>query len=80
MNQWHTCETTHCRSGWTIHLAGEAGYKLEKEVGPNVAGALITLASCAYLNSRVPNFYATNEAALADIRTCAEKEATGATL
>jgi uncharacterized protein YjbI with pentapeptide repeats len=74
MSQWHTCETTHCRAGWAIHLAGAAGYKLEKEVGASVAGALISLRSCPFLE-RVPNFYATNEAALEDIRNCAAKEA-----
>ena len=25
MGQWHSCETTHCRAGWAIHLTGEAG-------------------------------------------------------
>ncbi|MEO6046015.1 MAG: pentapeptide repeat-containing protein [Candidatus Kapaibacterium sp.] len=73
MGNWHSCDTTHCRAGWTIHLAGEAGYALEKAVGPNVAGALISLASCDYLE-RVPNFYASAEDALADIRACAERE------
>lgn len=29
MSTWHTCETTHCRAGWVVHLAGEAGKALE---------------------------------------------------
>jgi hypothetical protein len=38
-----------------------------------MAGALITQASCPWLE-RVPNFYASNEGALADIQECAERE------
>src|ERR1051326_7011041 len=66
MGAWHTCATTHCRAGWAITLAGEAGRKLEKRYGPAAAGALI------YAKSRpgvpIPNFYAGDEAALADIK------------
>src|SRR6266542_829900 len=29
MNEWHTCKNTHCRAGWVVTLAGEAGGKLE---------------------------------------------------
>src|SRR5204862_414352 len=25
MDNWHTCETRHCRAGWAIVLAGESG-------------------------------------------------------
>ena len=28
MSAWHTCDTTHCRAGWVVHLAGEAGKAL----------------------------------------------------
>src|SRR5690349_13917122 len=45
MSQWHTCETTHCRAGWAITLAGERGVELERRVGPFVAGRLIYLVS-----------------------------------
>ena len=66
---WHSCETTHCRAGWAIHLAGKAGSKLEASVGSCVAGALI------YAKSRpdkpVPNFFACNSDALADLQACA---------
>ena len=72
MNQFHVCETTHCRAGWAIHLAGEAGRKLEKAIGPNAAGALI------YAKSRpgkpVPNFFALNEAAMQDMQECAKEQ------
>src|SRR5689334_12019206 len=30
MKAWHSCDTTHCRAGWVIHLAGKAGYELEQ--------------------------------------------------
>ena len=65
METWHTCETTHCRAGWAIHLAGEAGKVLESFVGPAVAGTLIYLASRPGVP--VPDFYASNEAAMASI-------------
>lgn len=70
MTEWH-CGTTHCRAGWAIHLAGEAGYKLENELGPAVAGALIYQASDPNLE-RVPDFFANHQEALADIRAKAE--------
>ena len=73
MGNWHTCETTHCRAGWAVHLAGPVGYFLEAQVGSAAAGALITHASCPWME-RVPDFYASNEDALADIRACAERE------
>jgi hypothetical protein len=76
MDTWHseTCATTHCRAGWAIALAGKAGKELEDKVGPAVAGALISVASCPALEGRVPNFYDTNDGALADIRRLAELE------
>ncbi len=67
MATWHTCETTHCRAGWAIHLAGEAGKVLESLLGPRAAGALIYNAS----TGRVPDFFASDGDALADIRACA---------
>jgi uncharacterized protein YjbI with pentapeptide repeats len=69
MSKWHTCETTHCRAGWAITLAGEAGKALEEELSPVTAGALIYAASRP--GKRIPDFYATNEDALADLRACA---------
>ena len=74
MGAWHTCETTHCRAGWAIHLAGPAGAVLESCYGAPVAGALIYQASCPQLEGNVPDFYTSNEDALADIRRCAEME------
>lgn len=77
MGGWHGapcdetnwCGTTHCRAGYAICLAGAAGFALEREVGPAAAGALI------YAKSRpdqpIPNFYDSNEVALADLERCA---------
>jgi len=69
MGQWHTCETTHCRAGWAIHFAGDFGKSLEDRIGPSAAGALIYWASC----KRIPNFFATNEEAMEDIKKGAAK-------
>ena len=65
MSTWHTCETTHCVAGWAIHLAGDAGAKLEQRVGPSAAGALIYAASGSH---PVPSFYASNEVAMDELR------------
>ena len=69
MGNWHTCETTHCRAGWAIRLAGETGYALEDRIGAAAAGALIYAASRPGVP--IPNFYANNDDALADLRKCA---------
>lgn len=70
---WHKCETTHCRAGWAITLAGKAGKTLEGRVGSCVAGGLIYAASRP--DKPVPNFYATNAAAMVDIVACAAEAA-----
>ena len=70
MGSWHSCETTHCRAGWAIHLAGEAGKALEDEYGSQRAGWMIYRAS----TGRVPHFFATNERALEDIKQCAAQQ------
>ena len=69
MEDWHTCDTTHCRAGWVIHLAGENGRLLEMRVGSAAAGALIYQAS----RGSYPDFYALNDVAMADLRQCAGK-------
>lgn len=70
MDDWHKCATTHCRAGWAVHLAGEAGYALERQIGPAAAGALIIYAA-SRPGKPIPNFYADNETAMADILACA---------
>ena len=67
MNNWHTCETTHCRAGWAITLAGDSGRTLESMMGPAAAGAII-YATC-YPGMKIPNFYADNNEALKDIKS-----------
>jgi hypothetical protein len=66
MNDWHTCKTTHCRAGWAVTLAGEPGKALEDRVGPAAAGALIYAASRPTMP--IPDFYASDEDAMASIR------------
>lgn len=61
------CGTTHCRAGWAIHLAGEAGIALELIMGPEAAGECIYLASTGC----VPDFYADDDEAMKDIKRCA---------
>jgi len=70
MKKWHTCETTHCRAGWAVHLAGSAGKTLEDKVGSNVAGALIYMASDPNLE-KVPDWFASDYEAMADIKKMA---------
>lgn len=72
MDNWHSCETTHCRAGWAIVLAGEAGQALEDRVGPESAGVLIYAASRPGVP--VPNFFASTANALADLRECAARD------
>ncbi len=74
MATWHTCETTHCRAGWVVHLAGEAGKALEAFHDTPLAARLIYKASSP-INVTFPRFYETNEVALADMKRCAEEEA-----
>jgi len=73
MSDWHICQTTHCRAGWAITLAGERGKALEAEYGSESAGAMIYRAS----TGRVPYFYDTTDRALQDIRTQAALQTGG---
>jgi hypothetical protein len=72
MDTWHICDTTHCRAGWAIHLAGPSGKVLEDVYGPSVAGALIYAASSP--GNIIPDFHCSNDAAIADLKARAEKE------
>jgi hypothetical protein len=65
MSSWHTCETTHCRAGWAITLAGDAGRVLEDVIGANAAAAVIYASSGSH---PVPDWFASNEDAMADIK------------
>jgi len=72
MKDWHTCDTTHSRAGWAIVLAGDAGQKLEEQLGTNAAAALIYARSGSH---PVPNWYDDNETALNDIKARAKRQA-----
>lgn len=74
MATWHTCGTTHCRGGWSVTLAGAAGKALERKVGEHQAASMIYRAS----TGRVPHFFATNRAALEDIKRCAAEQTAAA--
>ena len=73
MSTWH-CGTTHCRAGWVVTLAGEAGADLERRIGTSAAAALIYLKSDPALE-RIPDFYCDNKTALADMKRLAEQAA-----
>ena len=73
MSTWHSCETTHCRAGWVVKLAGEEGEKLEKFHNTPLAASLIYKASSPY-KVTMPRFYEDNETAMADIKRMADLE------
>jgi hypothetical protein len=64
MATWHTCNTTHCLGGWSVHLAGPAGYELERKFDVQRAAAMIWQAS----TGMVPHFFASDEDALEDLK------------
>jgi hypothetical protein len=73
MSEWHTCETTHCRAGWVVALAGEEGRQLEKATSTSFAAMQIYKASSS-IRVYPQRFYGTDESAMADIIRCAEEE------
>jgi hypothetical protein len=73
MSTWHTCETTHCRAGWVVQLAGEPGAKLERQTSTLFAAMQIYKASSPVQVSPV-RFFESNEVALEDMKRCAELE------
>jgi len=73
MGNWHTCETTHCRAGWVVTLAGEAGKKLEAFHNTALAASLIYKASSP-LPVTMPRFYETVPQAMADMKRLADLE------
>ncbi len=72
MSTWHRCETTHCRAGWAITLAGAGGAALEFAMGSSAAGSLIYAASRP--GKRIPDFHDSDEGALADLRAGAAED------
>ncbi len=75
MSVWHNnCGTAHCRAGWAVALAGAEGAALESKVGTASAAMQIYLASDPGID-RLPDFYTSNKAALADMKRLADIEA-----
>jgi hypothetical protein len=75
MRDWHgkaACGTTHCRAGMAIHLAGEAGYALEKRISAHMAGYLIYRASRP--GKECPDFFCSNAQAMESIKADAAAE------
>lgn len=70
MSTWHTCETTHCRAGWVVALAGDDGRALEAFHNTDLAARLIYKASGYDINPA--RFHDSNEDALADMKRLAE--------
>ena len=75
MSSWHTCETTHCRAGWVVNLAGEAGVTLEGQTTTEFA-AMMIYKNSSEIRVSPTRFYESNEVAMADIKRCAELEST----
>jgi hypothetical protein len=73
MKTWHSCDTTHCRAGWVVHLAGEKGRALEEASSTQFAAMQIYHAS-SKINVSPVRFFETNEVAMADIVRCAAEE------
>jgi hypothetical protein len=74
MADWHTCDTTHCRGGWVVELAGEQGRALETFHNTALAAYLIYKES-SELPVLFSGFYENNESAMADMERMAEMEA-----
>lgn len=77
MENVHTCADTHCRAGWVITLAGEAGRKLEDFFGWELAAWKIYEASALGFKIHPDRFYDKNAEALADMKRLAEAEKAG---
>ena len=73
MDEWHTCETTHCRAGWVVTLAGKEGRELEEETSCAFAAMQIYRKS-SEIHVPPTRFYEPNQKAMADIVRCAELE------
>jgi hypothetical protein len=66
MSDWHTCGTTHCRAGWVVTLAGDAGKALEERFNTELAAMLIYRESGSPINPA--RFYDSADDALADMK------------
>ena len=74
MGIWHTCDTTHCRAGWVIVLAGSVGKELESFYGTLLTAMKIYDASCPGFKINPCRFFDTDEDALNDMKSLVEEE------
>jgi len=74
MDDWHTCETTHCRAGWVVALAGKEGKELELKTSTLFTAMAIYRAS-SDIGVSPSMFFVSNEEALEDMKWCAKEEA-----
>lgn len=73
MTSWH-CGTTHCRAGWVVTLAGEAGKKLEEFHNTELAAMLIYRQSSPNLLVNPARFYDDAADAIRDMKRMADQE------
>jgi len=73
MSDWHTCETTHCRAGWVVFLAGESGKKLESKSGTLLAAMKIYDASAPGYLINPCRFFDSNKDAMDDMKRMARE-------
>ena len=73
MSNWHTCETTHCRAGWVVTLAGKKGKQLENFYGTLLAASMIYKKSCEGYKINPCRFFDSNDEALKDMKKLAEE-------
>jgi hypothetical protein len=76
MSTWHSCDTTHCRAGWVVHLAGKDGYDLEAKTSTLFAAMQIYHKSNPDVPVSPVRFFENDKEAMADIKRCAEQEHT----
>jgi len=73
MSDWHICETTHCRAGFVVHIAGKEGYDLEEQTSTAFAAFQIYKKSSS-IKVSFNEFYKSNEEAMKDIERCTKEE------
>lgn len=73
MREVHQCANTHCRGGWVVTLAGDAGKALERFYNWELAAMMIYDASDPNYRINPAHFYDSNENALADMKRLAER-------
>lgn len=74
MGEWHSCNTTHCRAGWVVFLAGDEGRALEYFFGTALAAAKIYKKSSGIEVKWALRFFEGNNEALSDMKRCAKEE------